>query len=344
MQEDRALFCAIANELTLCRNLVLVTVLKSSGSTPRGPGAKLLVKMDGTTLGTVGGGAIEHEAYKLALKTHESQASFFKEYVLAPNEAADIGMVCGGSTTLYFQFISGANSEALRLAQRICELIEKVQGVWLITRIKENSEWEMAVYSIKYGLEPSVFLNSDTLKPMLKQSAVLVSGENTYFAQPLTQPGCVYIFGGGHVSQALVPVLAQIGFYVVVLEDRKEFLNPALFAGAAEVLECDFLNLDKTVELCEPDYIVIMTRGHKADAEVLIQALRSNASYIGMIGSRTKVKSTRALVLKAGLKEKDFLRVHSPIGLEIGAQTPAEIAISIAAELIAHRAKLRLEP
>ena len=149
----------------------------------------------------------------------------------------------------------------------------------------------------------------------------------------------MYLFGGGHVGQALVPVLAGIDFRVTVLDNRKELANKKTFPLADEVIFADFSNIYERITLAPDDYVIIMTPGHQADYQVLEQVLRRKTRYVGCIGSRHKIARTQQLLREAGISEEAIVGVHSPIGLAIGAETPAEIAISIAAEMIRCRAE-----
>lgn len=151
----------------------------------------------------------------------------------------------------------------------------------------------------------------------------------------------VYIFGGGHVAQALVPVLAAVGFAPVVYEEREEFASKELFEEAEAVICGSFEHIGEYIGPKETDYIAIMTRGHEDDYTVLKQALSTNVEYIGLMGSRSKRAMLFGQLKKDGFEDKDLARVHNPIGLDIGSETPAEIAVSIAAELIAVRAGKR---
>lgn len=154
----------------------------------------------------------------------------------------------------------------------------------------------------------------------------------------LLPPGRVYIFGGGHVSQALVPALAAVEFRCVVLEEREEFCDPALFPEAEQVRRIDFARVLEEVPLTGEDYVVIMTRGHRDDLLIQSQVMRAPARYIGVIGSRQKTAAVTAALREMGFADGDFRRVHAPIGLPIRSETPAEIAVSIAAQLILERA------
>lgn len=150
--------------------------------------------------------------------------------------------------------------------------------------------------------------------------------------------GRVYIFGGGHVSQALVPALTAVEFRCVVLEDRAELCRSELFPGAEEVLLIDNSRVADFVELTQEDWVVIMTRGHKDDLLIQSQVMKAPARYIGVIGSRQKTAAVTAKLREMGFSDADFERVWAPIGLPIRSETPAEIAVSIAAQLILERA------
>ncbi|MCL2699928.1 MAG: xanthine dehydrogenase accessory protein XdhC [Defluviitaleaceae bacterium] len=151
--------------------------------------------------------------------------------------------------------------------------------------------------------------------------------------------GTVYIFGGGHVAQALVPALAAVDFRCVILEDREDFCRPELFPLAEEALLIDNSRVSDYITVSADDYVVIVTRGHKDDQSVLAQALKTPARYIGMIGSKSKSAHVFANLREAGFTEDDIKRVITPIGLAIKAETPEEIAVSITAQLILERAE-----
>ena len=167
---------------------------------------------------------------------------------------------------------------------------------------------------------------------------MLAEGEPALFIQPLAPAGTVYLFGGGHVGRALVPILAMAAFRVAVCDQRPDAASRDILPQAAEIYclpyEDAFAHLPPVTAA---DYVVVMTPGHEGDYEVLRQALRTPARYIGCIGSRRKATALRERLLAAGFSEEAVDRVRSPIGLPIGGDTPAEIAVSIAAQLIACR-------
>lgn len=337
----KELFRALQEALSNGKNIVLCSIIASSGSTPRGAGAKMIIYEDGTTLGTIGGGAVEHAASLIGLEVHHSRKSFTKAFTLAPNQVADLGMICGGDVKVYFQFFSSNNPEHLSLVQRINELLDTNVDSWLITEIHEESIWNMNLFDWQSN---AFFSQAEYPQNFLKnfvQQAVLIQAEPAFYIEPLSQSGYVYIFGGGHVSQELVPAIARVGFRPVVFEDREQFTDLSLFPGAVNTVQGNFEYISEKISITDSDYIVIMTRGHQADYQVLEQALRTPASYVGVIGSRHKMAATQSRLREAGISEADIARIHNPIGLPILAETPEEIAISITAELILHRARHR---
>lgn len=333
----RELLQSVINTLKEKKPLIIVCVLASSGSTPRGSGATMLVFEDGHTEGTIGGGAVEHAAELHAKKLLQDKVSDTVGYCLNKNDVADLGMICGGDVTVYFQYLNG--KEALPMFEYLEEAYRRNRESWLIRKIENKTVTSMGVYD-KEGLHFGEGIASDKLKSLVKPGAVYLQGEPAYYAEPVAQAGIVYVFGGGHVSQELVPMLAHVHFPVVVFEDREAFANPALFPGAYKVIQGDFKDIFASVTLSEQDYVVIMTRGHQADFEVLAQALKKPLSYIGCIGSRSKIAATKERLKALGFPDDCYDRVHSPIGIDIKGETPEEIAVSITAELILHRASL----
>ena len=206
------------------------------------------------------------------------------------------------------------------------------ESAWLVRRLDGDAVRETLVASAEDARIPAALRGT-----LLTGRSVLAEGEERWLSIPIARAGLVYIFGGGHVSQALAPVLERVGFRTVIYDDRPEFADRTRFPGAERVLCGDFACLQEQVQISPDDYVVIMTRGHLADYEVLSRTLRSGARYLGCIGSRKKLALCRERLLAAGFTAEEYARVHAPIGLAIGAETPEEIAVSVAAELIAVR-------
>lgn len=286
----KELLLMIKERLIAGEHLVLVTVKESSGSVPRGAGARMLVGQGADSKpvrlwGSIGGGLTEHlaveEAGQFLQKPKPAEnKSFLKKYLLRPQEAAETGAVCGGEISVSFRFIGKGEEE-------------------LLYEIEKELETDMA------------------------------------------RRGLVYVFGGGHVAQELLPLLVRLDFRCVVFDDREEFTRDDLFPGAEKIILGDFEHIERNVSLKADDFVVIITPGHLWDLEALAFALKSGASYIGVIGSKSKHEFIRERLCERGFS-RDLInapRVHAPIGLDIKSKTAAEISVSIAAELILERAQ-----
>ena len=177
----------------------------------------------------------------------------------------------------------------------------------------------------------------DTNSPVLID---LKDGERKkyIFVEPIIPDAVLYLFGAGHVSTYVAPLAHLVGFEVCVIDDRDEFANAKRFPVADEILVCSFADAFKRLNLHASSYVTIVTRGHRYDRDVLRSALMEETAYIGMIGSRRKRDKIFQSLIDEGVTKEAIDRVHSPIGLDIGAETPEEIAVSIVAELVRARA------
>ena len=332
----KALFEALRAALARGERAVLCTIVASSGSSPRGEGAKMAVFADGTAAGTIGGGAVERKSQAYAVELLRSGgASLVHAFRLSPNEVQDIGMICGGNVTVAFQVLDAA---VLPVLDAILEALTRSdEDLWLITPVQEGLSWSLGLYDAAHGLRFADALAVEELRPLLLSRGVLRKEVPSFYAEPLVQAGVVYLFGGGHVGRALCPVLTQVGFRVVLYDDRPQAALPGQFPQAVRVILGDYRRISDHITITDRDYVVIMTPGHQSDFEVLAQALATPAAYVGCIGSKHKVAAVREKLAALGFTQADMDRVHSPIGLPIGGETPEEIAISIAAEMIAHR-------
>ncbi len=327
------LFSKLIYEMEKKRDTVLVSVIAEEGSAPRGVGAQMLVGLDGRLLGTIGGGPSEYRATELAAGVLRDKMSVRHEYVLTPNPGEDIGAVCGGSVSVWFQYIAGDDPAWAELAGLLLQRITDHRGGWLVQRLD--------------GGAPSLLDENGALLcgPAVPEASALNQApcrltENAFFmALPVGERAV--IFGAGHCSLALAPILRSVGFRPVIFDDRAEYADAALFPSAERVICGDFTRIADDLTLTPEDYVVVMTSGHTHDYEVQEQALRAPLAYIGVIGSRKKTASVNARLRAAGVSEEAIHSVHTPIGTSIKAVTPEEIAISIAGEMIYERALRR---
>lgn len=307
---------------------VLCCVLEAEGSAPRGAGARMAVLADGTTLGTVGGGALELEATRRAGELLEAGRSEVRSLALHRDVPESLGMVCGGSVLLGFHCLVPEDRAAVSVMERLAALPEGMPA-WLRTVWHPDGT---ASLTLTEGEDLHSEGERLPNKPVLNRTEA-----ETVFLEPIFTPERVWIFGGGHVGRALVPALAAVGFAVTVVDERPALADPARFPAARQVLCGSYAELLPTLTLRHEDYAVVMTQGHLADLEVLSAVLRTPACYIGCIGSRKKAAFVNDQLREKGFSEAELARIHSPIGLPILAQTPEEIAVSITAEMILHR-------
>ncbi len=344
----RHILSPLAEILAGKQTAILVTIIEQRGSSPGSSGARMLVDSKGNSYGSIGGGIVEKNCQTAAAKLYEEEAeSRILQFTLNNETAAENGMICGGTVTVLLQKTA---PHLLSLITLLQQEYNKRKRPLLLTRLpKENEEPEMTVIT---GSEKTLVTGKDnaaSLPPELLDTIhhkmgkvrtpfTITAGKKRYFAEPLVDPGCLYLVGAGHVSLATAQLAGFVDFAVKVMDDRAEFANRNRFPDADEVIVVkDFTAC--LPELGEDDYVVIVTRGHAHDQEVVQQALTSGAGYIGMIGSRKKRDVCFKKLAASGFSAAQIERVHCPVGLAIGANTPKEIAISIVAELVAHRAK-----
>ena len=313
------------------QSVELVTLLESHGSTPRGAGAMLAVFSDGKTTGTVGGGNVEYESTLFARELLEQKGNTLRNFRFVQGDAASLGMVCGGDVILHFHYLPAGDQGMIEVLRDLMEAAGKNADTWLVRRLDGD---RISVFGLA-DRNGSRYLEEAVPAALLQSRPVYQDG---WVVFPAVTAGRLYIFGGGHVSQALVPAAAAVGFRPVVYDDRPDFSDPTLFPQAETTFCGSFEALAGHITVTPDDYVVIMTRGHQADYEVLAQVLRSGAKYLGCIGSKRKLALCKERLLQAGFTEEEYAALHAPIGLAIGAETPAEIAVSVTAELIAVRA------
>ena len=311
--------------------LVLVTVIASSGATPRGAGARMLVGKEGRICGTIGGGAVEYRSEQIAARVLAEKTSLGHDFTLTKDDVQNLGMICGGACNVFFHYLPAGDEHTIMLCEEAEEQFQKGSNLWLLTQLGEKGQ--MGLYSDNLGFWG--ILVSDELKLSRHPERI-----GNIFAEQINAAGRVYVFGGGHVAQELVPVLSHVGFRCVVMDDRAEFAKPELFPGAEEVICGDLTRLEEYLTIGSEDYVCVMTRGHSHDTVVQAQVLKCRPTYCGVIGSAFKAAGVRKrLKEEFGLADDELDLVTTPIGLPIKGETPAEIAISIAAQMILHRAE-----
>lgn len=333
---------ALAATLEQGQSAVFCGIVDSAGSAPRTSGARMAVLPDGSIRGSVGGGALEGECMAAAKTLLDDGGSHsILSFNLSATKAADAGMVCGGAVKVLLQRVVPEQAGFFR---RVETLSREGHKPVLLTVMSENAKPVLSVWSAQEGFGgvplPELMLPELERKALKTRQSFILEGEGLrVFAEPLVSPGVVHLVGAGHVALATAKVASFTGFEVVVMDDRAEFANAERYPEAREIRVLE--SFDGCLAGLGPDdYVVIVTRGHLHDRDVLAQALRTEAGYVGMIGSSSKRKAVYRSLLDSGYTQADLDRVFSPIGLAIGADTPEEIAVSIVGEMIKVRAGL----
>ena len=271
------------NRLEKGEALVLVTVTASSGATPRGAGARMLVSKDGRLCGTIGGGAVEYRSEQIALQVLDKKVSGQQDFSLTRDDVQNLGMICGGDVNVFFHYIPQGDAQTLELVRKARDLFEAGEAFWLLSDITNGGT--LSLYTKKNGtFGPEV--PDWVLSRLPRQPKLLQQEGESWCVEQINGSGRVYIFGCGHVSQELEPVLTHVGFRCVVMDDREEFAKRELFPSAEEVKLIDFTRIGDFVTIGEEDYVCVMTRGHAYDTVIQAQVLKRRPAYVGVIGSK----------------------------------------------------------
>ncbi|MFB3882765.1 MAG: XdhC family protein [Armatimonadota bacterium] len=344
---SRSVFTEIVRLQRAGQRAVLATPLWFTGSVPLVAESKLLLREDGTMLGTVGGGLLEArviEAARQVLACGEPQILGFE---LTADQAARAGMICGGRCAVLVEPIEPDTDAAVYAA--VAEAAGSHQPVVMATLFSETHTAKIAFVNGELILDQSAadsstprLLDSSSLRAIAEE--ILESGRPRFIEEPLRvhldpliPPPTAFIFGAGHVAIPVAHLAGLVGFRVVVIDDRAEFANRERFPNADDVMVASVEDAFSGIAVDGNSYVVTITRGHAMDEEVVAHALRTPARYIGMIGSKRKVAGVLGRLRERGFTDADLSRVHAPIGLDINAETVEEIAVSIIAELIAVR-------
>ncbi|WP_074217343.1 XdhC family aldehyde oxidoreductase maturation factor [Halodesulfovibrio marinisediminis] len=327
------LFQSIINSLELGSPVVRASIMHSTGSTPRSSGAMMIIHSKGTTQGTIGGGLVEKQVTDHAPAIYNSQKSTVIDFDLTNTDAASAGMICGGKLSVFMDYLE-PTAHNITLFTNALHLYNSGRNFSFTT--ERNAQGEVLSRDV------SPRLNSACSKQNMQQSPpqhVIQRPASTFLTESIVAPTTLHFIGAGHVAQATARIAALSGFTVKVTDDRKEFANSERFPDASEIHVLPSLSQNLPIDPNTSDYLIIMTRGHLHDKDVLAQALSCSSPYIGMIGSKKKRAATYAALMKKGFSKEALERVHCPIGVSISAETPEEIAISILAEVIAHKAE-----
>jgi len=320
-------FKRMAAHLGTGNPLLLMTVLHTDGSVPRQAGTQMILFPDGRTEGTVGGGEMELSAIDYA-------TALLKEGISAVQRFS----VPHGSVLIAFQFCAGGDVRMSMLCEDITAICDGEENGWLLFKISENgTRIEPALCNGRWIAFSREITMADA-RPLLWKKTVYVDGDPAWFCLPLVRAARTFVFGAGHVAQKLVPLLTTLDTPVTVIDPRTELCCENRFPLAEACIPATPEQALIRICLGERDEVIAMGSDAEMDYEVLVHAMKSDAAYVGCIGSEKKISLLRERLRLAGIAETRIAQMHAPIGLSIGAETPAEIAVSIAAEIIACRA------
>lgn len=308
----------------------------------------MIVCGDGSTRGTIGGSIFEAKSIEHARQVLTTGKPEFLEFEF--NETTADGMVCGGKAFVLLDYID-ANQKNVELFRNWVESVGASESLYYLVQITGSGEaprvmgrsllFRDGTLSGTINLLPEQLeiIKSDVRH--ISATTVILLEDSKVVADPVKKLQTLYLFGAGHVAVPTAQIAAMVGFQVTVIDDREEFANKERFPDAEQIYVIkDYKQALELLDIGEDSYIVIMTRGHSYDQDVLEQAIKTRAFYIGMISSRNKRESVYQTLQSKGIARKELERVHSPVGIDIGSETPEEIAVSIVAELIKVRAGL----
>ena len=330
---------------------VLATVVRTRGSTPQKPGAKLLVRKDGSGVGTLGGGCVEGDIWFAAKEILRRKGGpEFRDYYLNEDIAARDGLVCGG--TMYFFLEPLLDPDRfLPFGTEMTRAYETGKPVAMATVVRAESGRAIPGAKLLVREDGSTYgsLGDAELDAIAIEAAAQVAdlGANKHvlthdgvelFVEGFTSPPSLVLMGGGHVSKATYNLALLLGYRVYVVDDREQFANKERFPEAQDtVVVPDYTQGLDQVPINANTAIVIATRGHWFDDLALEAAVHTPASYVGLLGSKRKTILIYQRLAELGIPPERLREVHAPVGLSIGALTPEELAVSIMSEIIMSR-------
>ena len=313
----------------------LATVAKRHGSLPMSATAKMLVTASGARFGTVGGGCLEAEIIERALTVIERRVPAISEHSLNAELAGDYGLTCGGTAVMFIEPVF-ADEHLAAIYDEAAAVLARGDRATMVTALDWPTSPRKAIVSAHGVVGASDARISAAVDSFdARREEPLWSGAE--LVERLAGAPRLVVFGGGHVGARVAEAAAFAGWRVTIVDDRAEFADGSRLPFAERTVVCDFHALPATLGIDEDTYVVVATRGHQHDAMIVEQLAPLRTRYLGMLGSRRKVALTWELLERAGVSPDALSTIHAPVGFAIGADTPAEIAISIVAEMIAVR-------
>jgi len=354
------IYAHLLDNLKEKKPLALATIVETKGSTPQVPGASALFSSEQLLEGTLGGGLLEADAQRKALKTLKKKASLLSEFSLKADISSEEGAICGGEVKILIDACPEEHGDTFKALSQ--SLIKREPGV-LATFINRISEERVSIF--RHWIErkekflvdlgehlshlkkeiKSTFSESKPLYLKIKKEILPEKAKEGFlFFEPIFPLPHLVIAGAGHIGQVVTHLGSLLNFEVTVIDDRLEFANKEKLPDADHIIVDEIGKAIQNFPISSDTYLVIVTRGHKHDGVALRQCVSSEASYIGLIGSIRKIRLMRKKFLEEGwATPRQFDRVCAPIGIDIQSKTVEEIAVSIAAQLALVRSQIHDE-
>ncbi len=348
------LYHALQHQLNQNNSVALATVIAVKGSVPREVGAQMLIHPLGQHQGTVGGGCGEADVIRRGMDVLQSGRPGHVRVDLTEPVSLESTAVCGGVMDVYVEAWGeqAKRADDLALLERIVAAIAAQKPLAIVRIVRSDDAGRMGLRAVvgpetgepwqAWGLQADAGeLHKAVVKAMQsgrhRLLRVPATGEEL-FVEALQRPPRLVIVGAGHIAVPLCQLGALCDFSVTVIDDRAQYANEARFPGADSVIAADIQETVRQLATDEQTYVVLVTRGHTLDVACLLELIDRPLAYLGMIGSRRRVRAVFELLrTHHGIAAEKLQRVHAPIGLPIGAETPAEIAVCIMAEVINQR-------
>jgi len=347
--------------------VAVASIVSASGSLPMSRRSRMLVASSGAQQGTVGGGCLEAEVHALAGTVMRQGGARLRRFTLTEAKAGAEGLNCGGTVEILIEALPAGGGvggvggdvgdEALSIHRQALASLEAREETVLATVIEpRGSEGVVAIAGralvgwkglrigsgllrddaplTRHAVEEGLAILGQDRSRLSRLPEGMAAPGSLLFLETISTPPVVYLFGGGHVSLAVARVARVAGFRIVVVDDRAAFANPERFPEADLTLVAPMETAFSRLPIDRHSYVVAVTRGHQHDEPVIEQALATPAAYIGMIGSRRKVAIMWKRLRERGITDQQLARVHAPIGVPIGGDSPGEIAVSIVAQMI----------
>jgi len=295
--------------------VILMVVVDSEYSSPGRAGFKMAVSKNKEMIGSIGGGSMEHDLVEDAVKNLNACKNVLwlkKLYHQGDSREDSSGMICSGAQTIF----------TITLRNENLQTIENI-----LKSIESNKKFAIKLYH--NGL---AFVEQDLLQRKIVFH--FENGQKWFYQENISQQDTIYIIGGGHVGLALSKVMSLLDFFVILFDNRQNLQTMDLNEYADEKIVINYNDIENYIHEGDHSYIAIVSHTHKTDMFTLQKVMNKNFRYIGMMGSKSKVKSVMNELRQLGYNEEKLKSIHSPIGININSETPEEIAISIAAEII----------